>query len=270
MSALYRLLLPFVLVLFLNGCSNDDVVQDASLLAQDLSGTWLLLNEEQFYNKATGDYLYSEFIESSVIIDDEGRRVNFYRCIYYGSLPTIGVKTDTHYYHNVVEDGYELQGDGSLQRQFPRQANQYNDTQETVRVERLIRISSDIVLDHGELIVNGVMSVNETNHVCLDRRYDSLSDAENLALSIPYIDDYVSWAISTVNGLSVNTYQYDSNSIRSEITSFYFGNYMGSVNPATATIDVTEADLGRYVGTFSFTDFAENSYSGSFEINPQY
>lgn len=267
-----------MLVVLLSACTDDSNVQDQiNVLEMDLSGTWLLVNETHYYNTDTKDYLYSNYYESTLIFQDNGRTVSYNRCYDYGvHTGSVAIKSETHFYLNINENGFTPQEDGSFYFELPVENDPYRPNLDIVRATSLSLISTEVLLDNGLLSITGPISANEDSQVCINQQYNNISDGESYDILIPYDNDYLYVSISSTQKLEVGTYEFTDDFQSFPIYSFSItslantfqtnvGHYF--VLPATATIVITEATENSYTGTFEFI-YNENNYNGSFEINP--
>lgn len=261
---------------FLSACSQDDD-SSPSLLERDLSGTWLSTQETRYYNKETGDYLFSEFFDITIVLADQGSTVQTSSCYDYGiNLPVPGVKTASRFYMYVNQNGYSQTPNGDLVRETAVEDDPYSATLQQQKVTTLSQLSPDVLLDNGSLSVSGIIQANEADQVCVLHIYNNLNDNESYDIIIPYDDDILSLRISTSSRLAPGAYNFDRDTAQNEIYRFNFSSSStifwdmfssNVIQPSTATVNISSAGSNSYTGDFAFTDNG-NSYSGNFEISP--
>lgn len=275
MKAILILLLMFVIT----GCDGQmsDETVNQSLSDTDLSGTWRYIKESKSYNTSSNEYLYSDFLEYTYIIDDNGVSVNYQSCWRYGDYLISAVKTDEYLYLDINSTGFSLEPDGDLSRTAVND-DPYNPVNEIRVTETLSKLSSSVQLDSGKFVLNGAITNNEDNHVCLFKSYNSLNSHESIEVVVPFDNSTLSLYFRTTSQLTPDTYQYEQHvstelysfNIMSNSNTFFSQIGTNNLSPSQATLIITQSTADTYSGTFSFVGIDDQSYSGEFVIDPAY
>ena len=275
MKTIILFILAFTIAACTSQQSNDAV--STSLSETDLSGTWKYLRETKTYNISTNEYLYSDFLEYTMIISDSGGGVSYQSCWRYGDSSITAVKTDEYLYLDINSDGYSQGSNGELSRTMLVD-NPNSQTNELRVTETLTKLSSNVQLDSGKFVLNGAITNIEDNHVCLFKSSNSLNSNESLEIVVPFYDSTLSVRLRSTERLVPGTYQYEQSSnnivygFNVSSNSSIFWNQIGTngLFPDRATISITESSVDIYSGTFSFVGIDNENYSGEFIIDPAY
>ena len=244
-----------------------------SLQEIDLSGTWLILREDDAFNKANDDYLSTKFHESRILINDTASGVEFSDCVRYGkSRPNVGVKSDTRLYLYFDNNGYEYI-DGEFVRSW-EEDDPYNDKIVWQKSVRLIKLSDNFELDSGSFSLSAPVEINENQHVCVEHNYSTISSRRFFAISIPTEDDIISFSIDYWGDIEAKTYEYDSDNYDNLIQNVYINDYENTFYNTTGeyypyltngTVTFTEASEAGASGSFKAISQEGHEYSGAFE-----
>lgn len=260
-----------MIVLVLAGCGGNGggsadpaAPAVASLESVDLSGTWEVQRETRNYNKATGDYLYSNLNLSRMMIEDTVNGVLSRSCVneyrqYFG----YSVKTGNMLYLNLNEDGFQYLGDGRFQRVGPKQGSQgYDDNQLHQDVTTLRRISDVEKQDGGSFQLIEPFVVSEDGKVCVTVDSSSIGIDEGVAIAVPYNGYIVTFRLDIDKSIVPGTYNWDdSGRNNTSVFRAYFD----------ADSDLLQSTTGYYSlfpksGTVTITENSDQYLSSSFDL----
>ena len=272
-----KYILLTITFLFL-GCGGSSSPDNKTLMEADLSGTWLLEDYIDHYDTNTNSILYSESSQITYfLVDRLDGTVNISRCIKYDG---VNWDTVTKNINNINvflgRADYVKKTDNSLVMNDTHIPDPNFPNIELRVTSYFNRVSNNILLDSGDIILNGPISINENSHVCVGHSTSNRlgTEVERFSVSTPYQDGFLSIELLTQDPLTVKSYTFDKN-VDGEINNFdIFYGILGvggnTLSPSTAIIDVTSNSGFGYDGSFSFIDNNNSSYTGSFEINTQY
>ena len=281
-----RLLIILNISIFTFGCggsdnsaSNDsnepDEQEFIAVSDVDLTGTWLNTSATEMYKEETGEYLSTNYVKYKYVLDDTANGVKNERCWELGGSAGYGVKTLEHYYISVYEEGFSLLDTNTLVRQ-----SEYTDEYRPGFIfkvkETLERLSTDTLVDDGELVISGTnVSVNESDNVCYWHVKSTLGTTQTIEVLVPYLDDYLSFSIRFFGDLQVGQYAFEEYNYQNQIVDVNvysgargFWDSVGSniLAPDAATVVITAAEPKYLEGNFSFVGQDMESYTGSFNI----
>lgn len=274
-----RIMVLLFSLCLISGCSSDnsDVtkVEEIALTDIDLTGTWEFVTETRTTKISTGEYLQSDFYTGTMLFDDNENGVQFNECHDYGGAASYGIKTDKNLYLHIWDDGYKLLKDGRLQK-ISASENEYQPGFSFETITTLSKISEEILLDSGTLILNGPVSVEEYNHVCLSQYYSNIGVSKSVELFARYGDSYLSLRLDMVDEISAGQYQYEYRyngihkplllDVYSGASEFDAVVNSNTLSPGDVTINVSEISEERLMGSFDFIGQDDGSYSGEFEV----
>jgi hypothetical protein len=261
--------------IFLTSCNNS--TEGTITLDQiDLTGTWLLSTEERSYKTSTDEYLSSTYYNESFILEETNNGVAYLPCHFFGNLPpNYGFKASDHFYFFPSDNGFTLKSTNELE-QVKEFTNVGNPEFYYKSISRLKKKSDDIRIDNGTLILKGPVSIEEYNHICIWEVSFSTGITKSIEITTPYDDLYLSLRLDIHEEIYAGTtYQYqsanDSSPVKIDVTSnsTQFNDIVGTnlLQPKDVSINIIEYDDIKISGTFSFTSFNNESYSGEFEAS---
>ncbi|MCU7842223.1 MAG: hypothetical protein KZQ93_00125 [Candidatus Thiodiazotropha sp. (ex Monitilora ramsayi)] len=264
-----------ILLGILSGCGHDN--NQAQINPVSMSGTWRFIQVHDFYNVDTDEYLFTEYSESSLIINEESDEIRYYECWEYGSDGHLGIKTDNHFYINYGNTAFHLNNDGSYSTDTEDNL-QYIWSPEMYfnRHYKLEKISSDTLIDKGLLVLSGPVEVTEYNHVCLWKLYSNLFEERTLELQVPYDDMWLGLRIDLTSTPEIGEVSYTRFEEGAAIYGFnissnasHFWQTVGSniLDIDTANINIIESSNVVLSGTYSFIANNNEDYSGEFSID---
>lgn len=267
-----------VLVATLFACNHetqDQSLTGQSLRDQNLSGTWLFTQHDAHYHKQTGDYLYTNIIETTIIIEDDPLTGTlYYECWDTSGTGNVAIKSETHLYINGNATAFRSIGVDALETAV-EEGIEYNFIPDLFINQsfRLEKLTSDVITDKGSFTLNGPISVSESNNVCVSHHYSDIYPGDIYDLMIPYDNDWLYMRIEMTTGPSVGVHNYTPFQNGAEIINFdissnsaNFWSVTGtnSLYPSAATIDIATSTDNVLAGSFSFTGVDSGSYTGEF------
>ncbi len=272
----------FILITFLCGCelvdedsskSEGDISQSLTLEDIDLSGTWLLTQERRETKLATNEYLSSDFSKSKYVFEDTDRGVIFSECNTYGDFYSpYGIKTALHFYMNIHDNGFELQSDGRLQ-QITVYEFEYNPGFSYEYILTLTKLSEEVEIDNGTLVIRGPLLVEEYSQVCVQESTSNIGNNRSFQLSVPYDDGYLSFNIGLIGNVSEGIHTYDGYYNEKEVGIHIYSNatlveekISAGIDYKYVTVDVVVSNYDTLSGSFVIIDGNDIEHSGEFEI----
>jgi len=277
-----RIKLTIVITLFsimLTACGGGDSNQNVE---SNLTGTWKHTQIHKYYDAETDEYLGSNFIDVSLIFKEELGEIKYYACWGDGTNGAPVSKTDTQI---ITDDGsffsriFTKNIDGSYSTQEVKNLQDGGD--DTTYYNQsfvLSKISNEIIIDKGLLVLNGPVSVAEYNHACVVRHYSNINDGAIYEIVIPYDDSTITLSLLTQSNPVVGPVNYTLASssdspirlnISSQSTGFW--NTVGSntLTLETTSINIIESTDSILSGTYSFTTNDNLNYDGEFLMELQ-
>ena len=271
----------FFIALTLIGCNGsgssssteEQKKETVNLQEIDLSGTWLVILEEDAFNNENDDHLLTNFQESRMIFNDTDSGIEFNRCERHGhSRPDTGVKADDRLYLRLDNNGYEY-----INGEFIRtweEDDYYYEHISWQKTERLVKLSNEIQLDSGFFSLSGPVQISEENHVCVRSYYSTLSTDKSFTILIPTADDIIDFHINYWGDIDTKTYEFDNENYDNQIQGISLGdneetfyNATGEYYPyiTNGTVTFTDTSDASISGNFTATSQEGHEYSGSFE-----
>jgi len=263
-------------VISLVGCkgSNDGGtdVEDPSIKDINLTGTWLMSNEIERYKKSTDEYLSSTYISESYLLEETDKGVKYSSCNRYSGIPNYGIKTEEHFYLSPIENGFRLNGDGVLEQRSEYE-NEWEPDFYYKSILNLTEISESNIIDNGTLIVNGPVSIEEHNHICVWEVSYSIGNKRTLEIMAPFGDSYISFRLDIYDEIVAGLFEYSGpNSeslvrvdLSSSASSYWDVVGSNTLSPSDVSLNLIEYNDTKISGVFSFTGQDGGSYSGEFE-----
>ena len=253
--------------------TEEQKKETVNLQEIDLSGTWLVILEEDAFNNENDDHLLTNFQESRMIFNDTDSGIEFNRCERHGhSRPDTGVKTESRLYLRFENNGYEY-----INGEFVRtweEDDYYYDHISWQKTERLVKLSNEIQLDSGSFSLSAPVEIKEENHVCVRSYYSTLSTDRSFTILIPTADDIIDFHINYWGDIDAQSYEYDWDNYENQVQGISLGDYgetfynaTGEYHPyiTNGTVTFTETSDASISGNFTVTSQEGNEYSGSFE-----
>lgn len=268
------LTLIFFVILGL-GCEkkSSESGNEISLTDINLTGTWIAVNETKTYKTDTGEFLSSDFVKLKYVLEDTDVGVKYDRCWEYGGISLYGIKTDKHFYMNTSENGYSLTEDGSLQ-QTSEFVREYQPGFNFESIVTLRKVSEEVSIDNGTLVLDGPISHAEYDQVCLWQVDYSIGDGRTVELIVPFDTDSLSLRFELRGDIAPGTYQYTDQGYNSPVRIDVISNsdiFWNQINTNTlgatnVSVTVTESTAKKFSGTYTFLGQDQGDYSGEFEI----
>lgn len=263
-----------ILISILTACGGGDSNQNVE---SNITGTWQHTQIHKYYDTATDEYLGSNFIETTLIFKEKSGEIKYSPCWGLGTneAPVINAGTQliTDYgsffsrtFTKNIDGSYSTQEVKNLQGSSTAYYNQ-NFT--------LTKLSNEIIIDKGLLVLNGPVAVTEYNHACFVRHYSNIDDGRIYEIVIPYDDNFLSLSLTSISKPVVGPVTYTVTTsgtspillnILSPSTAFW--NTVGSntLTTDTTNINIIESTDSILSGTFSFTTHDNLSYDGEFQM----
>ena len=268
-----KIIIISILITILTACGGGDSNQNTD---SNMSGTWRHTQVHRYHNVETNEYLYTNFIETTLIVTEEIDEINYSSCWEYGTNAHFAIKTDDYFYINNGTTAFTRNKDGSYSTQEETNI-QYSWMPATYfnAHTTLSKISNDIVIDKGLLVLTGPVAVTEYNHACLSRQYSNISDRETYDLTVPYDDSYLYIRLDLMSKPEVGPFNYIEYKEGASIFGFdiispatAFWDTVGSniLNITTANINIIESSNSILSGTYSFIANNNENYSGEFQM----
>lgn len=271
----------YILLLFMSlaGCGGDtsDTLLDSN--ENDLSGTWLHTQAQDVYDRNSGEYLYSTYFESVILITDTDTSmlVSACRLFHLGGEP--GIKTDDFIllqtfpgaptYNRVNNNEFESE----LELDVEDSSNPDRIINQQLMLEKL---SPAIVIDNGLLVLNNPASiVNEHDHFCVAKTYTTLSNAVSYDLHVPYGDRDLYVKMEFSDAPTSNTVYDRINTDVPHLHLFWvdsstqlFRDTVGSslLFPDNVVLNIHQSNNEILSGDFTFLGQNGESYSGEFSM----
>lgn len=271
-----RLSILFCLSIALLGCNHE--AKDASLMDQDLSGTWLQKQHEVSYDKTTGEYLYTLTIEVTIIFEDDPTTGLLYHvCWDYGGVAETATKTETRLYINGNSTVFESIGPGVLETGLERMPERlYQPNVVIDRYFRLEKLTPDVIIDKGSLVIDGPITVSESDNVCVWHSYTDVNTKHTFDLMVPYDNNNLYMRLETLSAPAAGVHNYTRYEPGAEI--FFVGIISNADNfwsvtgtnllsPAATTINITESTDSNIAGAFPIVGRAEGDYTVEFSMD---
>lgn len=278
-------LVCLILSLLVIGCDNnndsgsDSEQNNAGSTPGNISlpGTWRYTQVHRFFNDQTNEYLYTDYFESTLIFVDDENTIRYYDCWEYGSNGAVAIQTADYIYLNTGTTAFARTNDGSYITEeetnmtYPGMTGTYFNQH-----FELTKISDDVNIDSGMLILTGNISVSEYNHVCLLTHYSNTFDRIDYELIVPHDDLNLALKMDFTSTPIVGTYDYSNIATSPQViyfdvisnsTLFWDTINSNSLAPNPATINITASSDTLLNGTFSFTGQDNGDYSGEFQID---
>lgn len=270
-----KIVVVIIFVAILMGCENQNNTGDE--FNAGLSGTWRYTQVHRFYSEQTDEYLYTDSVETSIIVSEDADGIRYYECWQYGGDGIPAIKTENNLYLNSGNTVYTLNDDGSYSTQEETNIT-YDWMTDTYfnRHSTLSKLSDDVVIDKGLLVLSGNVELAEYSHVCLWRYYSDLSDQRAYELIVPYDDSYLGMRLDLASVPPVGSVEYTpfaegasilSFDIVSNANLFWDTEGSNSLYPESATINIVESTSSTLSGSFSFTGQDNGEYSGEFQMD---
>ena len=139
----------------------------------------------------------------------------------------------------------------------------------------LEKISNDVIIDKGLLVLSGPVEVTEYNQVCLWHQYSNLYDLRTYVLEVPYDDSRIGIRLNLISTPEVGEVEIIPYNQDAAISGFgvsssakKFSDIAGSsiLSIDTASINIVESTDNILSGTYSFVANNNESYSGEFQM----
>ena len=270
----------FAFLVVLAGCGDNKSDSLSETDESDLSGTWLHTQVQYVYDRNSGEYISTEYYESTIILSDTGVGMTTSECSLYQQHDYLGKKGDDYInlqiapsaptYFQVAKDKFETELDRDINSSYS--TNTKVDKRLTIE-----KLSSNVVIDKGLLVLNGPISINEYSHVCVGKKYSTFNSTVYYDLHVPF-DDYnliMQMKFSAHPSVGVLTYTKENTeaSILNEFdvssTSSYFLDRVDSstLAPDNVLVNVHQSSEDVLSGEFSFLGHDGGDYSGEFYID---
>ena len=231
-NKIHGLILLLVITL-LSSCTSENIGNQNEIVSANLTGTWISTSIEETHDQLTMQN-YTNIAYNTLYITESDTEIQISACETYNNpvyAPFTFVKeNDTLKYVDFSGAPYSIISSSILKRYFvisdSTKITNYNQT--------LTKTSSTIELSRGSLQLNGPISANNQNHVCLVQRFGS-DPAQGRASNA---DSF--WSLIGTNGLFPSL--------------------------ADLAISVSRPDLIE--GNFSFISHNGDSYTGNFSAIP--
>lgn len=244
---------------------------------QDLSGTWLLTQYDEWYDKATNTYLYTSIGEQSIVIqDDPVAGLLVYECWDIAGVGDSAYKTDSHFYMNSNLDDFVFVGPDVMES-ATRDGIEYSWPPGSITYThfRIEKLSNGVDVDKGHLIVNGPITVSETNTACVRHGTNDSGSQHTYSLMVPYDNDLLELIFRFETRPPVGVYSFSprsgGNIINFDIysNSSNFWSVVGSniLGPSTVDLTLTDSTDSLLAGSYFFVGQDGGNYSGEFSMD---
>ena len=259
------------------GCGSGQSVNSEtsnSLQETDLTGTWVMVNEIRRMNAITGEYLSSKYVEYRYVMEEKENGVVFNKCWDYGGgNESIGVKVNDYFYMDFSDVGLSLNNEGELKHVSSfEKSSEPDSTFQSVKTLR--KISDNVQIDSGSYILNGPVSIEEYEHVCVWQVRSNVESTRTVQMIVPYGNTQITLHFWLIGSIQTGEYYYndssESEAIEIDIISNdrSFSDQVGtnSLWPQNVSINITESSDLKMTGTFAFIGQDNGSYNGQFEV----
>jgi len=266
-----------ILISILTACGGGDSNQNVE---SNMTGTWKHTQIHKYYDTATDKYLASNFIETTLIFKEESGEIKYSPCWGDGTNEAPVIKTDTQLitdYGSFFSRTFTKNVDGSYSTQEVKNL-QGSSTTYYNQSFTLTKLSNEIIIDKGLLVLNGPVAVTEYNHACFVRHHSNIDNGQRYEIMIPYDDSYIVFGLhlNTKPEVGFVTYTRATSGttpilldISSPSTAFW--NIVGSntLTLETTNINIIESTDLILSGTYSFTTHDNLNYDGEFQMELQ-
>lgn len=169
--------------------SNPSHQPSASLLNQDMTGTWRVFTKTKTFQLDTQEYSHESGHSTLAFIRDQAQGIDLQNC--YIELPEFqiygdGRKTEKYFYAQ-FDVFYELLENGNLFREHSQIP--YNDPDLNWREDyevHMIKISDDFITHSGTFVLSSPISLYESNQTCSQVWYGQTGDIRGVSIIFPY------------------------------------------------------------------------------------
>lgn len=277
-NKIHGLILLLVITL-LSSCTSENIGNQNEIVSANLTGTWISTSIEETHDQLTMQN-YTNIAYNTLYITESDTEIQISACETYNNpvyAPFTFVKeNDTLKYVDFSGAPYSIISSSILKRDFvisdSTKITNYNQT--------LTKTSSTIELSRGSLQLNGPISANNQNHVCLVQRFGSdPAQGSEQKVMIPFDNDFLVLDIGISAPLLIGDYQYDSiqsgNSsvlyafnVASNADSFWSLIGTNGLFPSLADLAISVSRPDLIEGNFSFISHNGDSYTGNFSAIP--
>jgi hypothetical protein len=265
-----------------SGGADTDNVTAVNLDDMDLSGTWQVTVETEYYNTGSGDYLYSGFYRYRMIIDDSGLGVRYRRCENeFNYNADYGVKTGDRLYLYLYEPAYQHITNEHFQQVGELTEEMYFPEQSYRRIVDLTKMSDDILDSAGRMSVSVPFVMDKTSGVCVTTHASSIGSNKHISLDTVYQGDNVSFFFSFYDTLSAASYLWNDDvydgsqqvssvgfGVSYELAESLWGDSWYDVE--SATVEIQEISDTSFRAQVSLVDEYGNEVETSFDIDPSW
>lgn len=277
MKTIMKIIIISILISILTACGGGDSNQN---LESDILGTWKHTQIHKYYDTATDKYLGSDFIETTLIFKEESGEIKYSPCWGLGINESPVINTGTQLitdYGSSFSKIFTKNIDGSYSTQEVKVLQASSSTYYNQKLT-LTKLSNEIIIDKGLLVLNGPVAVTEYNHACFVHHYSNVNDGRIYEIVIPYDDSFLSLSLTSISKPAVGPVTYTVTTsgtspillnILSPSTAFW--NTVGSniLTTNTTNINIIESTDSILSGTFSFTTHDNLNYDGEFQMELQ-
>lgn len=257
--------------------SEQNAQSNIDLLDVDISGTWLYTSDTDIYSVDTDEFLWTSINARIYIFNDMDEGVEYSRCEHYGTFAYYGVKTPSGFLMDGNSDLYKMVSENRMVRNS-MESNEWYSDKYSKTTHTLKKISSDVVLDWGELRVQGdFISIEQSENVCFDYTYRLIEEyPKYLNIIVPYFGDNLTLSLTYTGDLTPGTYKYQQGNLGNQF--IYIGLHSSALEfvndhpdyayqPASGTIVLTKVESGYVVGSFELYGGNGEDYTGEFATN---
>jgi hypothetical protein len=272
-------ILVVLMLLHISSCDTEDSINQNVQVNDNLTGTWISKSVEETFDNPTNQ-LSSNTVYSTVYITESDADIQISACEYYSNTfvapITLIKKNNLLESVGIVTEPYSIVSPNELTRIFVISSS----TSTTSYNQTLTKASSTINMSRGSLQLDGPISANNQNHVCVVQRFGTdPAQGSNLNVIIPFDDDILNLDIIFSKPLSTGDYQYVRSVTDGSNDLSNFGIYSNSnifwsllgtngLFPNLANLTITNSQPEFIEGDFSFIGLDGNNYTGSFSATP--
>lgn len=281
LSVKYLLLATLIFLIIACGGGNSDHSKDNDelhLLEEDLTGTWVYTTKSEVYLSGSGQYLHTSYSKSVYLMEDTAEGTKYNSCEGIILWENYGVKTASGFSAPYESELFGMKDLNTLYRKYEETSPDFPDIY-SMRTDTLKRVSSDLVVDWGDLVVLGDnIHIEATSHVCSFHSYRvPETQPKFLNIYVPVSDSVLMFTMTYWGTLSTGTYEFQQGDYSNQIINVslqsgsieFLNSYPeGVFTPNFATLDITVLESGALEGRLELYGPNGDNITGSFKLSP--
>lgn len=250
---------------------------------ESMSGTWLYTNETRYYEKDSGEYAYSDYSETTLIVEESDDGIIAHRCENYplGNFMS-GFRTDNNsIYLDDRSYPFRFASETVLEQEEADLPYEFESDPFLWRATATMQwISDEVEIANGMITFEGPLEVPNSEQVCYEKRFQSFGNENSLHIIVPFGSSrygpetirlqmfsrqHIAPAVYNVESELFNdVVMFEVNSDADE-----FIDQVGSFLVwGDGVLSIIEHDERRISGSYSITEFdSSDEYFGVFELD---